>query len=161
MKKIVSLILALIMCLSLCACGGGKTESTPTPTSNGSTNENPTTTDVETTADVPTEVIETTTPAPADHPLLSQLCGEWVLYIPNDDAIFTSITIHQDGNCIVDGVSATWKYPNHDTDLLYIEVYNGTEMICGVMLYDTGDGMTINGCDTDGWACPGIYEKVS
>ena len=56
MKKTISLLLALVLCLSLCACGSNKAE-------------NPTT--------IPTEVIESTASKYADHPLLSQLYGTW------------------------------------------------------------------------------------
>ena len=43
MKKVLSLLLALVMCLSLCACGGGSTNNTNTENSTPDTNTSNTT----------------------------------------------------------------------------------------------------------------------
>ena len=107
MKKALSLILALVMCLSLCACGGRKA---PNPTrddlnnettqdTNGEQNETLDNNTTDGSDNVSSIIYDYTSP----HPLLNTVYGEWVL----DGSISwmvmpLKILFREDGTCFVE-----------------------------------------------------------
>ena len=124
MKKTISLLLALVLCLSLCACGSNKAE-------------NPTT--------IPTEVIESTASKYADHPLLSQLYGTWEFEsfgAPWEYTLFKSLTVNEDGSCIVDGTAGSWKISEDGTNETEVRIllYIDSECVYTVRFGESGDG---------------------
>ena len=72
MKKALSLILALVMCLSLCACGGGN----PSIPTNNEATQNTTSEDISNSEDIRPIIAYDYT---SSHPLLNTVYGEWVL----------------------------------------------------------------------------------
>ena len=139
MKKALSLILALVMCLYLCACDNSNTDtSNPTngDSTNPSTNTNTTTENI---TDTPsTNNTENNQAEAPNHPLVQDICGEWV---PDEDTVdqapFQSLIINKDGSCVVDGTPATWKIENSyttDTDLS-IRVYMDGKISFGMVVY--------------------------
>lgn len=70
-----------------------------------------------------------------NHPLVQDICREWEA--GNDQAPFQSLTISEDGSCVVDGTPATWKIENSyttDTDLS-IRVYMDGKICFGMVYY--------------------------
>jgi hypothetical protein len=107
MKKALSLILALVMCLSLCACGGEQNN------------------EIQGNEEIP------------NHLLLQNICGEWVR-APHDQAPCQSLMISEDGSCVVDGVSATWKIDSSYTNdtSIGMQIYINNELRFGVVLFN-------------------------
>ena len=166
MKKIIFLLLALAMCLSLCACGSGN-EITQEP----KTTEPATTAldapQIEENTKIETESVATTESPFANHPNLQYLYGEWKINsgYENDDVAFRSLIVKEDGTCIVDEVSATWTISKHTSESsLMIDIYNGTEMICSASYSEIVDSLTgyLGGNDVvPGRACIGSYTNLS
>ena len=67
--------------------------------------------------------------------MVQDICGEWK---PDaDNAPFQSLVIKEDGSCVVDGESATWKIEKSyatDTDLS-IRVYVDGNILFGMVYY--------------------------
>ena len=150
MKKALSLLLVLVMCLSLCACGGGNdapetTEATNTPTS---TQNIPNEGDTPSTGET---IIEDKTTAPTEniaisHPLVQEICCEWYVgSAGSEDAPFQSLVINEDGTCVVDGVDATWRieeYYTKDTSLS-IYIYVNGEACYGILYLSNTEAATL------------------
>ena len=142
MKKALSLILALILCLSLCACGDNDTPETtkntnaPTSTQDVPTKEDTPTTEDTTVADETTTSTESIT---ISHPLVQDICCEW--YTTPEGAPFQSLVINEDGTCVVDGVNATWKIEEQFTkdDALSIYIYIDGKACHGMLYFSGGD----------------------
>ncbi len=111
MKKAISLILALVLCLGLCACGQDTPGTSTTQNPGGS--ENPTPSTTQTAPSTPTQ----TEPKPlADFNIL----GEWIIA---DDGL-TVITFNEDGTCAKEGEAAA-KY-KVDTEIAVLTIYYST-----------------------------------
>ena len=222
MKKALSLILALVVCLSLCACGGGNdsTETTQAPTPekaivgewksldgaittfcedgtgkapngydfswkydkdtgwymmslNGMTFSTEISTEngirffviegieyyhtddyekaVETNkptestdnTDTENDSTESTENPWANHPHLTYIYGKWELikkdsYEQNETIPCSVVTINEDGTCVVDGVSGTWKISIYETreDFLKIQIFIDGEHCYTSAYYD-------------------------
>lgn len=134
MKKALSLILVLVLCLSLCACGGGEQNNeTQGNTESNSTNNTTMGSTTDTTSGAGND--ENSQAETPNHALVQDICGEWK---PDaDDAPFQSLVIQEDGSCVVDGVSATWKIEgSYTTDTeLSIRVYVDGNILFGMVFY--------------------------
>jgi len=137
MKKLVSLLLVLAMCLSLCACGGSEKEA---PTEEETLSNEP-----------PAATI-------TDHPLLSNMYGEWLLTDVEhaDNYLFSSIFINEDGTAIVDGEELVWRIDEMYTNdgSLYIYCYRGSEKVVGALYDEAGWFCCIS---ADGAMYPSAY----
>jgi len=141
MKKTISLLLVLVLCLSLCACGGANdtpdtTEATNAPTSTQNvSNMEDTTVEDETT--ISTESIT------ISHPLVEEFCGEWKTNM--DEAPFESLFINADGTCVVDGVDAVWQIEDFYTkdDALSVYVFVNGEAYCGILYFSNTGASTL------------------
>lgn len=123
MKKIIALLLAAVMCLSLVACGGGET----TNTDNSSGTQGSTvsaTNNGETTITEPQSpgIPDGNTENPyADHAHLTYIYGQWELiskdsYQQDEEIPCSALTINKDGTCAVDGASGTWEFSDETRD---------------------------------------------
>lgn len=150
MKKLIALFLALVMCLSLCGCGGSVGGN-----AGGNAGEK-----------TPTEAEETESPF-TNHPQLQYMYGEWVINsgYENDHVAFRTLIINEDGTCIVDGTSATWKISESTSESwLEIEVFSGAEMLCSAHYAENIDSLEGYEGDNDGLigrACIGTYTNLS
>lgn len=112
MKKVISLLLTLVLCLSLCACGESKSVA-----------ESPKHTEAETISTLPTESLTIET-EPTQDPLtletMAWVCDEWVA--PDGSVM----TIHDDYTCEVAGESFTWEFESMSEDMnCDIDVFDG------------------------------------
>ena len=153
MKKAIPLLLALVMCLPLCACGSSdeapvmetkSVEETAAPAETGIAG-NATVPQIEETTQMPTEETES---AFANHPLLPQIYGTWEFEKwgdhNNEYQLYKSLTINEDGSCIVDGTSANWEISETQTNdtFLVILVCIDSEYIYGAQF---GEGTDVDG----------------
>lgn len=135
MKKLVCLLLALVMCLGLCACGG---EETPTEESTLS-NEPPAATIT-------------------DHPLLPNMYGEWLLTdtMNPDHYPYSNLLLTEDGAAILDGEALVWRieemYTNDES--LFLSFYRGSEKVAGAMYDEAGWFCAVS---ADGGLYPSTY----
>ncbi len=132
MKRILALMLALMMCLSLCACGGGN--DTPTTGQNEQLDNNP-----PSAQETPTEttVPETTQTVIPSHPLLKNIYGDWTIIDAEQGekagSPCSAFSINEDGTCVADDRNGTWKINESTTneEHLWIDVYfDGTYEYC-------------------------------
>lgn len=140
MKKAISLLLVLVLCLSLCACDSGNTPSTSnkdeSDTSNTETNQQ---------EEVP------------NHPLVKDIAGEWKP--GNDTAPFNSLSISEDGSCVVDNTPAIWKIEGSyttDTDLS-IRVFLDGKIAFGMIYYSGTDTALLTSALDDSFANSPMY----
>ena len=119
MKKTICLLLVLVLCVWLCACGNGN-DVEQSGQANGTTNaqnEN------------------------YIHPRLSEMCGAWINnnIDTNDFNPCLELTINEDHTCIVDGAAYTWDYSPHTTDeRLVLYIFNGEDCIIDAVLEADG-----------------------
>lgn len=127
MKKLIALLLAAVMCLSLAACGSG--EKTPNANDNSGTQQG------EQLGDESTENnnTENTENPYANHPHLTYIYGQWELiakdsYRQDEEIPCSVLTINEDGTCLVDGISGTWDFSDETRDdFLKINIFTGGE----------------------------------
>ena len=138
MKKIVALLLAAVMCLSLVACGSGETPNTndnsgmQQETESNNAPENNDTTANETST--PTITFGVGDSQYADHPYLSDIFGTWEYekhFYDSEYTLYKSLVLNEDGSCTIDGVDANWKLDDENTNdnYLYIGIYSNSEII--------------------------------
>ena len=138
MKKAISLLLALVMCLSLCACDKEKvntqeqTEAIQQTTLPFETEDMIFETETEA-----TELLEVTAPVIEDHPMLSYVYGTWIGDLtgnkPGDPETvpFEQITFNEDGTCIMDDMTGTWGTSTQgDGENLRLDIYVDSELLC-------------------------------
>lgn len=120
MKKLITLLLAAVVCLSLAACGG---EKTPISGNQGGQQME------EGTADH----IKTN----PDHPFLQFLYGEWEYEGDHKDNFpFAKLTVHADGTCVADDAAGVWKISDRTSDgRLYIDVLVDDQVIGAAEIY--------------------------
>ena len=144
MKKALSLILALVLCLSLCACGGR--EQAPQPQKPNS--------DIHATD---SNVIATDSNAPNDNAelvdyFLPLLCGDWAIdSVPTYEGFPKSISIHSDQTAILDETECTWEYGSISDSEVNIRFLVEDEAISGryftLMLNENGSvSVSLWGC---------------
>ena len=167
MKKALSLLLPLVLCLSLCACGGGndttKEPDTSTETTAPTQQESENNTTESTHDEEPTQEtgrIET------DHPLLSYLFGTWKLQ--NEEDIeknpYTEITFNEDGTCIIEGAEYRWVIAEEKETMLVFNILSGNEKFAGASLSCNKDGLFTGFMamgKEDYNFCPGVWENTS
>ena len=114
MKKALSILLALIICFSLCACNSGDVQEQP---SNEVTpNEN-------------TEISQT----PVDDEFISKVCGTWNKYSGVLEMDYT-LEFRSDGTCKIGEEELIWDAmfktkPHLDAPKEYINIYRHNEPI--------------------------------
>lgn len=149
MKRLIVLFLIFAMCLSMHACAESESNNA----------------EIQKT----TETVKTEEPENpyANHPQLQYMYGEWVINdgYENDHVAFRTLTINEDGTCVVDGVSAIWKISGNTSDSwLEIEVFSGAEMLCSAHYAENIDSLEGYEGDNDGLigrACIGMYTNLS
>ena len=124
MKKTIALLLALVLCLSLCACGGG--------------NDAPETNNGNEASNSPTQSQEVTTEA--TEPELDIL-GEWIS-IKNQES---KLVFNEDGTCVT--VSNDVVKYSVDYDIGVISVYDSVTRNYNITQEDNIVKLTINGSD--------------
>lgn len=166
MKTAISLLLALVLCLPLCACGGNTPDSeTQDNVGNVSTDNSTDSTSTPESSDIidnTTENVESTERDFENHPLLSKLFGTWKNQYTDDEyAPYDVLIINEDGSCNVDGVEATWDverpYNPNMTSTLTIDIFIEGERTCGAILFSDG---TIVG-QTSNYGMGGWYFNAS
>lgn len=123
MKKAISLFLALVMCLSLCACGGDTQES-----QNGSEN-------TENKEDIQNQV---------DAEFIAMVCGRWELYSGWRE-LGGVLEFREDGVCIINGEALKWDaaFANKqwlDAPKEFINVYRNNELVYEAHIDIRNDG---------------------
>lgn len=106
MKKAILTLLVLGLCLCLCACKekGRSEDITPPATRDTSGGDQE-------------GAIDT-------HLLVQKACGEWYVgSVDSEDAPFQSLTIFEDGTCVVDGVQAKWQIEEYYTTEGFLSIY--------------------------------------
>ena len=132
MKKVISLILAFVLCLSLFACNGNNDapKATETPTE---------------AIDVSSVVYGVGDSKYAEHSYLDDIYGTWEFEHYNgtgDYDLYKSLTINNDGSCIVDGVTANWKIEDDSSSdkILVIGIYVNSECAYGAAFGSNDNG---------------------
>ena len=163
MKKALALILALIMCLPLCACDENKTMNqieTTTPakpdSQNGNTDSITSTTGSTTDID---DITNDTQSKVKNHPLFTKLLGTWENQNKDDGyAPYQTLIVNEDGSCSIDGTAATWEWDGSSTtSTLIINIMIDGERVCGAILFSDG---TITG-QTANYGIGGYYFNTS
>ena len=133
MRKILALLLAVVMCFSLVACGGGETPNTDD--SNGVQQETETDNTVEDNeATAPTITFGVGDSKYADHQYLNDIFGTWEFkenFASSEYTMYKVLTLNEDGTCVMDGENANWKIEDSDTseNTLYIGIYKNSEIV--------------------------------
>lgn len=140
MKKALSLLLALVLCLSLCACGA-ENDTAKEPT-------------------LETGRIET------DHPAFRYLFGTWKLQDEENAERnpYTEITFNEDGTCIMDGVEHRWVIFEEKGAMLLINILSGNDKIAGAALSCSADGLFtyFNAMKKEDYNfCPGVWKNAA
>ena len=122
MKKLIVLLLAIVVCISLAACG----------------NEVP---NIEGTTEAAKSEVE-------NHPLYTKLFGTWENQNKDDEyAPYQTLVIQKDGSCTIDGKAATWVWDGSSTtSTLVVNILVDGERVCGAILFTDGTivGQTFN-----------------
>ena len=149
-KKTISLLLAFVLCLSLCACGGGSEVPNETGTPAESTTES--------TANIE-DATEATESELVNHPLYTKLFGTWENQNKDDEyAPYQTLIINEDGSCSIDGTVATWEWDgSKTTSTLVVNILVDGERVCGAILFADG---TITG-QTSNHGIGGYYFNTS
>lgn len=143
MKNFFVNLLAVIMCLSLCACGVNDANNTET-------------TDY-------SEPLATTEDHLSDHPLVAHFTGEWALdsNAELEEAPYTHLLFRDDGSGIIDGVSVTWEISDKYTseESIHIDIYTGTEFIGSVVYWSKSQLVQI--VDDNGNLLECYYHRIA
>lgn len=130
-KKMLALLLAAVMCLSLVACGGG------TPSNDkAQTGEN--------TGSIESEnmsSIDDDTKPENSSKFLPYMCGEWKALNVDDTAILDSVIITEDENINIDGNNFKWKIITKSENTATCHIFDG-ESVAGSFNFtieDNGD----------------------
>lgn len=142
MKKLLALLLAAAMCLSLVACGSEEmpdagTHNDPQPNDHQVGNQY------------------------ADHPLLQVLYGEWKLQDEKmGDNLYAHLIVKDDGTCFIDEKNGTWEISEdtHETKL-EIHIYMDGEYFAGACIRGL-DNPGFFGLIDRGNTVAGTWEKV-
>lgn len=139
MKKLIALLLAVVMCLSLCACGSSEAKEETQI-------NNPITSESQSIIENYEAIGSTTENTVIDHPLLPYLYGQWEMkgeniQMPNP---FSLLIINEDGTCIADGRECTWTVFDASTKDLFIDILYDSVKIGGLVLWDNNDDGTLD-----------------
>ena len=122
MKKILALLLAVVMCLSLAACGGGETPNTDDNSGMGQGEQ----------LDTESNNTANTENPYANHPLLQFIYGEWEYEGSHKENYpFVKLEVNKDGTCVVDGAAGMWIISDQTSldGRLYIDVLVDNQVI--------------------------------
>ena len=150
MKKTISLLLVLALCLSLCACSIGDFV-TINITGFGDTSDNG--------AD---SVDNGNENSKENHLLFPFLYGTWTLKNESDAKYnpYVSLTVHEDGTCLVDGKSATWAVSEWGGEKdLAIDIFIDGEHVFGALLSNSSYRLFFYAMETNGRLCMGSWEN--
>lgn len=135
MKKLLALLLAAVMCLSLVSCG----KETPNTNDNSGTQQGQQLGG----ESAENDITENTESPYVNHPLTPFLYGEWELekkdrYDQDEEIPCSVLTINEDGTCNADGATGTWGFADGTKDdYLRVDVFmDGEHKLC-VALYGT------------------------
>ena len=124
MKKVILILLVFVLCICICACEAKDLSEDITPPATQDTSGG----DQE-------GLIDT-------DPLVQEVCGEWYVgSVDSEDAPFQSLTIFEDGTCVVDGVQAKWQIEEYYTKEGFLSIYifvNGEARYGVVYVSNTG-----------------------
>ena len=132
MKKIPALFLAVVMSLSLVACGGVESPNAESTTSIGKTENIDETRISENTGNVvpePSVSSEDDEQIAITSKFLSYMCGEWKLLNIEDEGVLESVIIFEDGNINIDGSDFMWKILNETEDAATCRIIDGETVI--------------------------------
>ena len=145
MKKLLALLLAAVMCLSLVACGGESNDGggEQAVSNNG--------TDIQYGAQGS---------AYADHPLLQVLYGEWKLQDAElGENKYRYLIVNEDGSCLVDGKDGNWEISDETADFkVEIHIYIDGEYFAGAVV--RGEN-AFSGLIMRAKTVAGLWEKVN
>lgn len=152
MKKAISLLLALVMCLSLCACGGGSDiETSPT----------------EATADA-TESQTESTEATVSNELaqwLPYMCGEWQTLYRDDVGKIEPVILSEDGTVRIGTRTLGWNCEYISASDIELQFCDGEEIMYGFscMIQENGELTALIRIDSSEIVLykPSCYETVS
>ena len=156
MKKAISLLVALVLCLSLCACGSSESKD-----------DVPQNTEIVTTE--VTAGLTATESTVVDHPMLPYLYGEWEQEVYEGiKCSFNTIVINDDGTCVIDGKNATWEIDPDNTsyeyNTLWVYFYNGSNRVGGVVFSESSfneEGYIFSTLEPEGWMSSAGWVKKS
>lgn len=139
MKKLLSLLLAAVVCVSLVACGG-KTPNTGDSSTQEqqvqNDNNEPESTEPENkvTADDNTQIESISK-------FLPYLCGEWKVLNVEDEGVLESVLITEDGNVNIDGSNFKLKFQSEFEDGASFGIIDGDTVAGNFNFYieDNGD----------------------
>ncbi len=156
MKKALALLLALVMCLSLVACGENKTTEEKGM-------EAAETIDTITSETLIEEVIpEVHEDLIATYPLLAGLLGEWksISHVQEDDPFQETIIINDDGTCMIDGKNGLWQVDTGNTaeGRVCISIHVDGTHIGSMMYWDNNKSISI--IHTSFYFSPASWEKA-
>ena len=153
MKKAISLILALVLCLSMCACSIGDFVTINIPGFGDSANSDA----------APVDSSNKT--SKENHFLFPFLYGTWNLKDENGfrDIPYTSLTVNEDGTCVVDGKPATWAVSQWGSEKdIAIDIFIDGEHVCGALLsYSYSYSLYFYAMTADGALNGSAWEKES
>lgn len=108
MKKVIFLILSVMICLSMSACGNDDQNIIPQDSSDGNISS------------------DGSSESETQNPMLQYIYGKWYLFESDCEAAALVVTVKNDGTCIMGTEELTWKYSHTDHyDLLWINVFEG------------------------------------
>lgn len=131
MKKLLALLLAAVMCVSLAACGGGTPNNDKTQTNENTgfiESENTVSADDDTQLDNSSKFIP-------------YMCGEWKVLDIEDEGVLDSVIITEDGNINIDGSNFKWELQNERENAASCKIIDG-ESVAGSFNFgieDNGD----------------------
>ena len=144
-KKIVSILLALLLCLTLFACGSSQNKDELQQQTEAEAAEN----------------------IGTDHPLLPYLYGEWKQEVYEGiKCSFNTIVINDNRTCVIDGMNATWEIDLNNTrhDTLWVYFYDGSNKLGGVVFSESSfnkEGYSFSTLEPEGWMSSAIWAKKS
>lgn len=135
MKKIICLILALIICISLCGCTEKETDTDINSTTDSAQNAD---------TESGTAEEDTTEAEKATDEFISAVCGKWEKY----SGVYYEITyleLREDGVCLIDGEEYTWDATFKEKYWLdepkeFVNIYKDGEIVYDVQLEEHIDG---------------------
>lgn len=143
MKNLFVNLLAVIMCLSLCACGVNDANNAET-------------TDY-------SEPLATTEDRLSDHPLVAYITGEWALdsNAESEEAPFTELLFRDDGSGVIDGAAVTWEISDQYTfeKSIHIEMYADSEYVGSVVYWNESQLVQI--VDENGNLLECYYHRIA
>ena len=131
MKKMIALLLTMVMCLTLAACGGETQNNDKTQTG-----ENAGSIESENTSSADDD-----TKSENSSKFLPYMCGEWKALNIDDEGVLDSVIITEDENLNIDGNNFKWKLITESENTVTCNIFDG-ETVAGSFNFtieDNGD----------------------